>query len=185
MKRPAAENKKVRRRRALCFSLFAFAFFLFVTTMMNPTNVAQTRPDHPDAALRTRRLALPLATAAAVVREVVPNLKTYGRRWRLVSSGAIDNAFAASSSIDNINFSPDAIDITFASGAFVVRVEVPVVVFTDDLQVVLRQSGAGHTLLDVRSASRVGRGDLGENKRHIRQLLRALQARLGAQMPAP
>jgi uncharacterized protein (DUF1499 family) len=51
---------------------------------------------------------------------------------------------------------------------------VPVTIFIDDLTVTLRTDGQS-TLVDVRSQSRLaGKSDLGENRRHLFQLLRAL-----------
>jgi len=78
----------------------------------------------------------------------VPQLRTYGRSWKLIES----------------------------SSRFV-KVEVPVLFFTDDLTIILQEDDAG-VLLRVASKSRVGKGDLGENQRHIRQLLAALDKRL-------
>jgi uncharacterized protein (DUF1499 family) len=45
--------------------------------------------------------------------------------------------------------------------------------FVDDVVVRVRPEGTG-SIVDVRSRSRVGRGDLGANARHIRSLLAAL-----------
>lgn len=120
---------------------------------MKPTNVATTWPDHDEPRLRTRRYQLPLAHVAAAVKVAVPALRTYGRRWRFVAMQA----------------EPEHI---------VLRAEVPVLLFTDDLTVTLRAAPGG-CLLDVHSASRVGRGDFGENRRHILQLLAALEKCLG------
>jgi len=52
--------------------------------------------------------------------------------------------------------------------------------FTDEVTVRVRPAGPGgkHSRVTVRSRSRVGRGDLGENARHIRALQRAMDARL-------
>lgn len=50
--------------------------------------------------------------------------------------------------------------------------------FRDDVVVRLTPQATG-TLVDVRSKSRVGRGDMGTNAARIRQFLQALQARLG------
>jgi uncharacterized protein (DUF1499 family) len=50
-----------------------------------------------------------------------------------------------------------------------------VLLFTDDLEVRV-QPGEGHAywLVNVRSQSRAGKSDLGENRRHVVQLLEAL-----------
>lgn len=131
---------------------------------MKPTNSAATRPDHDDERLRTRHLRLPLAHVAAAIKVTVPTLRTYGRRWRLVEMKA-EPATAEAASV-------------------VLRVQVPVLVFTDDLVATLRAAPDG-CRLDVASASRVGRGDLGENRRHILQLLAALHTQLGSALAEP
>jgi uncharacterized protein (DUF1499 family) len=52
-----------------------------------------------------------------------------------------------------------------------------VVGFTDDVFVSIQSEGAG-TRVDVRSQSRVGKGDFGENRRHIAWLLEGLDGSL-------
>lgn len=49
--------------------------------------------------------------------------------------------------------------------------------FVDDVRVRVR-SGEGGTVVDVRSASRVGRGDFGQNARRIRGFLEELDRQL-------
>jgi uncharacterized protein (DUF1499 family) len=58
-----------------------------------------------------------------------------------------------------------------------IRCEVPVLFFTDDLTITIREQNE-QTHVDVESRSRVGRGDFGENRRHIIQVLHALDARM-------
>jgi uncharacterized protein (DUF1499 family) len=50
-------------------------------------------------------------------------------------------------------------------------------VITDDLEVYNKESGKEITI-DAKSNSRVGRSDFGENARHIRQFLTALDEKL-------
>jgi len=50
--------------------------------------------------------------------------------------------------------------------------------FTDDVVVRVVADGAG-SKVDVRSKSRVGRSDFGQNAKRIRTFLRELQAKLG------
>ena len=126
---------------------------------MKPTNSAATRPDHDNERLRTRPLRLPLAHVAAAIKVTVPTLRTYGRRWRLVEMKLVE-----------MKAEPTSV---------VLRAEVPVLVFTDDLVATLRAAPDG-CRLDIASASRIGQGDFGENRRHILQLLAALQAQLGS-----
>jgi uncharacterized protein (DUF1499 family) len=133
-----------------------------VTAMRNPTNFAETRPNHSDAQLRTRAYRVAPSAVVSTVREIVPQLRTYGRAWRV-------NPARGSRAIG----SRDAV---------VVQCEVPVLIFTDDLKITVQEQGE-HTGVDVESRSRVGRGDFGENRRHILQLLRALDARLPPSQP--
>ena len=121
---------------------------LAVLGALNRTNVAQTQPDHADARLRTRHYPCSLQTAHEVVLATIPLLKSYGASWRVVSDASN-----------------------------VVRAEVPVLIFTDDL-VVTMNAKQGGVVLDVRSAARMGKSDLGENRRHVLQLLAALDEKL-------
>lgn len=50
--------------------------------------------------------------------------------------------------------------------------------FKDDVRIVVRPAGEGASMLSVRSASRVGKGDLGANTRHLLDLLAAVDAEL-------
>lgn len=118
--------------------------------LLERTNSAQTTPDHPDSLLRTRRIERDLKTVGITVQSTLGGLKSYGRSWKTTQ-------------------------IQRDNQAIVFTVEVTVLMFTDDLSVTLQRQGK-HTLCDVRSAARVGQGDLGENRRHIRQLLHALDA---------
>jgi hypothetical protein len=129
-----------------------------VLAVRNPGNVAQTRPDHPEPALRTRRYPRTIDSAALrrALEETIPRLSTYGRSWRLAGTTPAADA----------------------SGGFTVRAEVPVLLYVDDLVVQVRPDPTGaYWLVDVTSRSRVGQSDLGENRRHIKQLLTALEGR--------
>ena len=74
-----------------------------------------------------------------------------------------------------IGFEQVAIDTTGARVTAVVST--PVLRFRDDVEVVVEQQVTGSVLL-ARSASRVGRGDLGANQHHLQRLLAALAERL-------
>jgi uncharacterized protein (DUF1499 family) len=52
--------------------------------------------------------------------------------------------------------------------------------FRDDVVIRITEAEDGRTRLDVRSASRVGRSDLGTNARRIRDFLTRLQERVRA-----
>jgi len=50
--------------------------------------------------------------------------------------------------------------------------------FKDDVEIRVLPAAEGGPMLQVRSASRVGKGDLGANSRHIQDLLKAVQDEL-------
>lgn len=50
--------------------------------------------------------------------------------------------------------------------------------FVDDVQIRIEEQD-GHAVAHVRSASRVGKGDFGQNARHIRSLFDALDRQMG------
>jgi uncharacterized protein (DUF1499 family) len=61
-----------------------------------------------------------------------------------------------------------------------VQAEVPVLLYIDDLAVQVHSDPTNaYWLVDVTSRSRVGKSDLGENRRHVVQLLKALEERIG------
>jgi uncharacterized protein (DUF1499 family) len=136
-----------------CFAPLAVGLLLMKRGgLLERTNVAQTAPNHPDPLLRTRHFSQDLQATLSAAQSTLAGLSTYGRAWKTKQ------------------IRRDADSIVFT-------VEVPVLKFTDDLSVMLKRSGDS-TICDVRSASRVGAGDFGENRRHIRQFLHALDAKL-------
>ncbi|MBC8141092.1 MAG: DUF1499 domain-containing protein [Armatimonadetes bacterium] len=66
------------------------------------------------------------------------------------------------------------------AGKLFVEVRTAIPLFTDDVTVTVTSTGANgeSSQVHVRSVSRVGRGDLGENSRHIRALQSAMDERL-------
>ncbi|MEM6325739.1 MAG: DUF1499 domain-containing protein [Bacteroidota bacterium] len=52
--------------------------------------------------------------------------------------------------------------------------------FTDDLALEVTEGADGHSVLHLRSASRLGRNDLGVNRRRVERLAADVLARLGA-----
>ena len=127
----------------------------------SPGNVAETSPAPVDAGLQTRRYEIKgdLTTARKEIEQIVRTLTTYGKTWRVATQS--DNPNATFNEAESPTLS-------------IIRAEVPVVVFTDDLQIRLRQYAPNRIAVDVKSASRVGKSDFGENRRHIKQLLTAL-----------
>lgn len=117
-----------------------------------PDNVAETSIDGGEKGLKTRFYKADLAKARQVVQEIIPTLSTYGSHWKIVNDKTQTDA--------------------------VIQAEVPVVIFTDDLTIKLQEK-EGKVQVDVRSNSRVGKSDFGENARHVRQILAALDEKLG------
>lgn len=60
------------------------------------------------------------------------------------------------------------------------EVRTPILSFTDDVTVYLFSLGHGQTRVTIRSRSRLGRGDWGQNAAHIRELQSAMDDRLNA-----
>ena len=69
------------------------------------------------------------------------------------------------------------VDASEADGRIEATAETGWVRFKDDVVIRVQPTAAG-TRIDVRSKSRVGRGDMGVNARRVQNYLRALQARL-------
>jgi uncharacterized protein (DUF1499 family) len=115
--------------------------------------------DHPGSDVaRQQRAAYPdLATvrASAAPEAVLAAAEDVAREmgWEVVE-------------VDRAAGRLEAVDRTFWFG------------FRDDVVVRAREAGDGGTVLDVRSASRVGVGDVGTNARRIREFLARLQDRL-------
>lgn len=124
------------------------SFFGALSRVATPGNVAQTAANHADAQLRTRRHQVSAQKLTQELENLIPTLRTYGRAWKMTSSSTRSNDT-------------------------VISCEVPVLVFTDDLIVTIRGE-KNFSDVDVRSSSRVGKSDLGENRRHILQLLSQL-----------
>jgi len=154
MKIIASQNR--RKRWPVGFFLLFSPLFIWGFTTMRATdfttNSAQTAPEQNNPDLRTRFYQTSRDDAAKTVQNLVPTLRTLGRTWKIAASSTRN----------------DAIEI---------RCEVAVLLFTDDLTISL-QSEKNGTRVDVRSQSRVGKADFGENRRHIAQLLRALDRQL-------
>ncbi|MBM4221873.1 MAG: DUF1499 domain-containing protein, partial [Gammaproteobacteria bacterium] len=69
------------------------------------------------------------------------------------------------------------VDASEAEGRIEATAETGWVRFKDDVVIRIQPEGSG-TRIDVRSKSRVGRGDMGVNARRVRNFLDALKARL-------
>jgi hypothetical protein len=157
-------------RKRLIILIVALALVGLYAKFRSPGNVAETSPAPTDPTLQTRRYEIrgDVALARQEIEEVISTITTYGGAWKLATHS--NNPKAAFTDAESPSLA-------------IVRAEVPVVVFTDDLQVRVRQYADKRIAVDVKSASRVGKSDFGENRRHIRQLLAELDKRFAATSP--
>lgn len=117
---------------------------------MNPGNVAETSESPQEEAFKTRHYKTDLKTLTVEAERIIPTLTKYGQHWRFISTSSDEKTAT-------------------------IKAEIPVVVFTDDLEIKAEtHAEKDGTIVNVRSNSRVGKSDLGENRRHVLQLLRAL-----------
>ena len=116
--------------------------------VLNPTNVAET--SETSEILPTRHYKTDLQNFVAETEKIIPTISTYGQSWRVMESKTENNSAT-------------------------IKVEVPVLFFTDDLEIKANPDKEKNEItVNLRSASRVGKSDLGENQRHILQFLNAL-----------
>jgi len=119
----------------------------------NPGSVAETAENHKEENLRPRKYQTNLQMLVAELEKLIPTLMTYGQNWKFVSADVSENSA-------------------------VIKAEVPVVFFTDDLEIKAEYDAENaETIVNIRSASRVGSTDCGENRRHVLQILPALDER--------
>ena len=163
----------MRTYKIIGIAVGALAAGIVVTlVVLNPTDIAETSENAADN-LQTRRYDVPneiiyapndLIRQPSLITEIeriLSRQKTYGRSWRVL-------------------------DTKIEADSVVVKTEVPVLIFIDDLEVKIRfapsenfDSTRQKAIINVRSASRTGRSDLGENRRHIEQLLEELDFAFG------
>ena len=127
---------------------------MFVGRTYYPDNVAETAPDGGRKGLKTRFYDQDTNRVREASKAVIGRLSTWGGAWKLV-------------------------DETDGGSAAKLKVEVPVVVFTDDLEVTIKKEEE-KSRVDVSSRSRVGKSDFGENARHVAKFLTALDEELGS-----
>ncbi len=136
------------------FIVIGILSIVLIGRIFFPDNIAETSPDGEPKNLKTLYLEDEPGNVAKIVEEIVPTLTTYGSAWKIVAK-------------------------TETGDSFVFKVEVPVVVFTDDLQITIQKPKDIELVsVDVRSQSRVGKSDFGENARHIRKFLAVLDEKL-------
>ena len=112
-------------------------------------NVAETRPDAPHPRLRGRAYPVAFAQVWSAALETARAMP----RWTVTEE---------------------------AAGAGTIRAEArtPLWGFIDDVVIRISLDDKGMTRVDLRSSSRVGRGDFGTNGRRVARFLHALDRRL-------
>lgn len=115
-------------------------------------NIYVTTPENPDPFFRPRKYAKSKEEVAGTVQEVLAALA----RWQVMEYRENQGRIHATHTTRLMRF-------------------------VDDVNIYVVQGLDGITKLEVISQSRVGKGDLGQNKRNIRELLSALDAKLPSQ----
>lgn len=136
--------------------LVVFAVIIFIVgRVFYPDNIAETSMNGGKKDLKTRFYRTDLETAQKTAKEIIPTLSTYGKNWKIISESESD-------------------------GIYTIKSEIPVVFFTDDLEIKVQKADNLHEVrFDVISKSRVGQSDFGENARHVRKILDALDKKFG------
>jgi len=116
------------------------------------TNFAQTDDRSPDQRLRPLRASLAPPGLADRLVEAMQPLTNWHLESRTDESNRIDLHFVRTT---------------------------PVMRFKDDIRVRIEADSAGGSVLNVQSRSRVGKGDLGQNPRNLRELLAAVRGAAG------
>lgn len=124
---------------------------LFIGRTYYPDNIASTTPDGGPKGLKTREYTAEVERVRTESSKIIGSLSTWGGSWKLVDEAVGDSETR-------------------------LKAEVPVVGFTDDFEVTIKKSGEGKSVVNVKSSSRVGKSDFGENARHVRQFLSALDS---------
>ncbi|MEO6028382.1 MAG: DUF1499 domain-containing protein [Candidatus Binatia bacterium] len=117
-----------------------------LSTYLN-THVAETKPDSAFPELRTRNYSLPADVLYSKVKETVGQMPG----WEIVES------------------SDDRREVHAVVTTKLFR-------FKDDVKIAVTPEPGGRPALTVRGESRVGKGDLGANARHVLDLYDALAA---------
>lgn len=114
---------------------------------------AETEPHHTDVSLRTRRVHLSYTRFYSTLLDILKSLP----RWNLVRENR-------------------------ETGEIRAERRTSVFRFVDDIQIIATQTARNETRLNLRSVSRLGKGDFGRNARNIRSFFNALDTRIAAIM---
>ena len=125
------------------------AYFAWVNRRLFTVNDVTTGESAAYPTLRSRVYYTELDQAMTAAEQAVGRLP----RWKLASRDSENDILEA-------------------------EVQTPLRLFTDDVTLYFFALGHGQTRVTLRSRSRIGAADLGENAAHIRQLQRAMDDRL-------
>lgn len=124
------------------------------------TNFAKTDPLSTD--LRPLELPLPPDRAASLVRQAAESL----RGWQVAEESPSD-------------LGGGVVEWHFVRTTLLMR-------YKDDIHARIEPSASGESVtVHLRSQSRIGKGDLGQNPRNLRELLRAIERSLPATAGPP
>lgn len=117
-------------------------------------NWANTSANHPDERQRNIVATRPLVEMAAIVKAASQDLKN----WEMLEEKSPAD-------------SPNSQQIHLVRTTGLMK-------YKDDIHIHLESNPAGVTTLTAESRSRIGKGDLGQNPRNLREILGAIRARL-------
>lgn len=140
-----------RSTTSLLFSVIVMMALGFIGCGGLTKNRAETNPDHPDASLRTRTYKATYDSFFETVSHVIGWLP----RWELVEQDIENGKIRATR-------------------------QTRVFRFVDDVEIRMKQVNENTVTLDAFSASRVGKGDFGQNARNIREFLKELDGEIGS-----
>lgn len=115
-------------------------------------NRVETDSSHPDPRLRGRTYAIPFAVVWTAARKLADGGL---RGWKLVETDE-------------------------EAGMLKAEATTPVFRFVDDVKIQIALDENAQTRVDMSSASRVGKGDLGKNARRVAKFFRSLDREIGA-----
>ncbi len=128
--------------------ILVFGFSVFNWPYLTE-NRAETRPDHPDASLQSKICPLSDDACFHLLLALVKGFP----HWHIVHHD-------------------------LALRQIMAERKTPVFRFIDDIEIWFTKPGPNTMRLNLRSASRVGKGDLGQNARNIREVLEAFEQKM-------
>lgn len=131
--------------KPLLFSMFFIMIMGFSSCRGLTHNQAETQPNHSDLSLRARTYTITYNSFFSKLLETIKELP----RWQVLSQDKTSGEIAT----------------TRKSRLFR---------FVDDVRIQVVKTGTQEVTVNISSASRVGKGDFGQNARNIRELLNKL-----------